>query len=1042
MRTFYKYIIAIFILLIISNSLQSQVVDVCADSDSIFLRVGNYQYGTIEWESSYDNENWTKINGAKDTTYKFLPAKTKYYRAVVKFAKCPLIYSETSFVQMSSKANAGSNRIVSGNSLTMMANLQDGETGNWSIINGDNGSFTAADNPYSEFSGSNSAYSLVWTVTNACGTSKDTINVEFRENDYIEPLVVVDETDVILSTATQIEDGEYIIEFSSPVPQITNSTILIGLINDGFLRKVNSFTQNGNILTMQTEQSSLDKITINGAYDVAQVFNIDTNLTGNKASSNYRKLDYMPTRAELKKDPKFKIANYYYVVNDESIYTYPGVSLKKSNTKSGNALVNLNFNKTILSTGNVNLELNGNYSFNPNLKAELDYLGLQLNSFNMGMYNGSIERNYELSLTASGSANLIDKEFTLLSLKKDIVFVIGAVPVWVRSEFKIDGQVSADISASMNITHEYNKTSVYTAAIEYQQGQWNYIYNEKDNVETVNSYTVNGDLTQTFDIGPNITFKIFGIVGPYINTSLTEELNLCAYNSNWQANIDIGGELTVGAEAKILGSTLFDISKTWSQGFYHLQMPYHIEIYSGNNQNYTLGDPLNKPVKVKVTSNKGFAIPGAIVHLNPINGGSVANNTLVTDDYGIVEISWTPGGNEQSQLEAFMLDCDGNHINNSPIVFNSYAGQTNCAESSLSVSIIENESTISPLASMGVPPYTYSTDGINFSSIIPEITLETSQTYEFSVKDNAGCMASVSYVAPSDACQDSDLTLNLTVLENDVEANAANGMPPYQYAIDNLAGNYSSDNTFSNLSESTHIIYVQDANGCTAQATAYVTGSGNSGSLVTDIDGNVYNTVVIGDQVWMAENLKTTHYADGTAIPLVINTEWGSLNSPAYCYYNNDASNTDTYGALYNWYTVSTEKLCPTDWHVPTDTEWKTLEILLGMTQGQADEWGVIGRGTNQGSKLAGNTSLWNSGLLENNDEFGQSGFMGLPGGFIHPNGGIFYSLGYSGYWWTSTESDNSSAYYRSIKYDKTTVFRHKPLKREGQSVRCIRDSE
>ena len=100
---------------------------------------------------------------------------------------------------------------------------------------------------------------------------------------------------------------------------------------------------------------------------------------------------------------------------------------------------------------------------------------------------------------------------------------------------------------------------------------------------------------------------------------------------------------------------------------------------------------------------------------------------------------------------------------------------------------------------------------------------------------------------------------------------------------------------------------------------------------VTDVDGNSYNTVVIGTQTWMAENLKTTRLNDGTSIPLVTSsTTWGTLSTPAYCWYNNDeATNKVTYGALYNWYTAKSGKLCPSGWHIPSDDEWTTLTDLF-----------------------------------------------------------------------------------------------------------------
>ena len=122
----------------------------------------------------------------------------------------------------------------------------------------------------------------------------------------------------------------------------------------------------------------------------------------------------------------------------------------------------------------------------------------------------------------------------------------------------------------------------------------------------------------------------------------------------------------------------------------------------------------------------------------------------------------------------------------------------------------------------------------------------------------------------------------------------------------------------------------------------------NNSSTVTDIDGNVYNTVKIGTQTWMVENLKTTRFNDGTAIPNVTDASaWNALTTPGYCWYDNNEANKATYGALYNWYAVNTGKLAPASWHVATDADWKKLEMALGMTQAQEDATG--NRGTDQG---------------------------------------------------------------------------------------------
>jgi uncharacterized protein (TIGR02145 family) len=211
---------------------------------------------------------------------------------------------------------------------------------------------------------------------------------------------------------------------------------------------------------------------------------------------------------------------------------------------------------------------------------------------------------------------------------------------------------------------------------------------------------------------------------------------------------------------------------------------------------------------------------------------------------------------------------------------------------------------------------------------------------------------------------------------------------------------------------------------------------------VTDIDGNIYQNVQIGDQLWMAENLKVIHYKNGDEIPTgYSNSEWANLSTGAYAVYNDDPSNTDVYGNLYNWYAVEDERgVCPAGWNVPTDDEIKQLEMYLGMSQSEADDTGY--RGTNEGSKLVGKSDLWNGGALDNNPEFGTSGFDFLPGGYRdNYNFGNYYSMGGYGYFWSSTEFNNGSAWYRLLGYDYSEINRFNfGYKRYGFSVRCVRD--
>lgn len=201
-------------------------------------------------------------------------------------------------------------------------------------------------------------------------------------------------------------------------------------------------------------------------------------------------------------------------------------------------------------------------------------------------------------------------------------------------------------------------------------------------------------------------------------------------------------------------------------------------------------------------------------------------------------------------------------------------------------------------------------------------------------------------------------------------------------------------------------------------------GCGDSTS-VTDIDGNEYPIVQIGDQCWTAENLKTTRFADGSVIPNVTSVDsWINLSTPAWCNYENSPANDITYGKLYNWFTVADPRnVCPTGWHVPTDAEWTVLTDYLG------------------GQDVAGGkmktTSGWQS---PNTGATNESGFSGLPGGFRYDYGGDFGSIGYYGYWWSSSESSASAAWYRFLFYNNDYASRNSSYKQGGFSVRCLRD--
>jgi uncharacterized protein (TIGR02145 family) len=227
------------------------------------------------------------------------------------------------------------------------------------------------------------------------------------------------------------------------------------------------------------------------------------------------------------------------------------------------------------------------------------------------------------------------------------------------------------------------------------------------------------------------------------------------------------------------------------------------------------------------------------------------------------------------------------------------------------------------------------------------------------------------------------------------------------------------------------------ANGIMNNVTVCNGGGGGGTGTVTDIDGNIYNTVQIGTQEWMQENLKTTKYKNGDVIPNPTG-DWSNLTTGAWAYYNDSSQYNNIYGKLYNWYAVAdTRGVCPTGWHVPTDSEWN---VLVKQLDPQAD---TINTNSSIQSQIAGGfmkevgdlqsgTGLWET---PNQGATNSSGFTGLPGGYRG-----YGTIGNRGWWWSASEYDTANAWVRSLHYFDADVYRGNRNKQVGFSVRCLRD--
>jgi uncharacterized protein (TIGR02145 family) len=356
--------------------------------------------------------------------------------------------------------------------------------------------------------------------------------------------------------------------------------------------------------------------------------------------------------------------------------------------------------------------------------------------------------------------------------------------------------------------------------------------------------------------------------------------------------------------------------------------------------------------------------------------------------------------------------------------------------------------------------YEYSIDGGTSWQVSGAFETLIAGTYNVMMrdKDNPGNQKTLNATLEITQLDELTATLNSSNLTSNGSADGAitisspsGGSGSYEYSIDG-GTSWQSSGSFTGLDAGTYNVIMRDKDhtGCehTLNGSLVLTEPGPAINTVTDYDGNTYQTITIGTQTWMAENLRVTHYSDGTAIPYINdNTTWKNLGDNntdrGYTVQNNNTNNElEAFGALYSYAAVingtpfngtdPVQGVCPTGWHVPSDEEWKTLEGELGMST--TDQDNTSWRGTDEGNKLKSATGWYNSGNGNNS-----SGMNILPGGNRTHDAGLLTNLGTKSYFWTSTESGNE-AYWRYMDYLEDRIHRTLYVKSQGFSVRCLKD--
>jgi uncharacterized protein (TIGR02145 family) len=812
----------------------AQTTTACG-TDSIILQVDNYVNGVIEWEESLDSIVWITIPGETGETYKFFPTETKYYRTTVITSECDPLCSDVTLIQMPPKSYAGSDREIGGNISKLLGSIELGASGQWSILEGTGGSLGDKANPYSEFTGEyGQNYKLIWTVTNGCGQSTDTMSIAFEEIKAKDNFIVVDNTDQILSDSAERATGIYRIQFSDPTIVPTDTMMLIGMREDiSFIVKILSFTKENEVYVFTTAVGGLEDIIQSGTVNVGDAVNESIVTDGKKKSAKF------PTRETLK---TYAQNTGQQVIYSGDFYDREGnrrnISRKSSNSK-GIMLSIPDMDLFSSPDGAISASIENAYvRFEPNFVCDFKIGFFTIKNIKIGLDNGEFEYNYKLTVQATAAKEL-SKEKDLLELTNNTVFMVGPVPVLVASSFVIKASASLTASAILTVVQEKNYQKNFTALLQgetLKKAQFVSFSSSKSTSET--SYNVQGRLDAEFSIGPEISVELYKVVGPYFELPLTLAVGICVNKDlNWDASASLGIEGNLGIRAHLGSWSLFDIKHTLFRAelMKPLILPYKIALRSGNSQKGLQGSLISNPISLKVTSNYGFGVPLIPVRFSLDDGnGSITKDVRFTDKDGMVKVDdWTLGTNPESQLNISVLNCDNDDIDvNSPLTVYAYT-IFNCANNNLAISLDRTESAIIPIVTGGTAPYTYSTDGANYSSSVPEFSNTVEGNFMVYVKDNNSCNINKNItVVKQDPCTISPLFIDVYSEANTFQLTGIGGKAPYQFSMDNNA-NFAESALLSGLSEGEHNVYIMDANNCI-----------NSDSInVEHLDANAINAV-------------------------------------------------------------------------------------------------------------------------------------------------------------------------------------------------------
>lgn len=681
-----------------------------------------------------------------------------------------------------------------------------------------------------------------------------------------------------------------------------------------------------------------------------------------------------------------------YFSKGEIVYLAEGVDLQ---IRDGG--FEFNFDNTVIyENDNIELKIsNGSVVYDPEYEFEFKFKNKAVQKLAFYADEALLTNNIDVALNAEYEDD-IDDEITLAKYKHIIGFAIGFVPVWITINLDLNALTHFGIDAEFEASGGFTNENTISLGTRYEYGKWEKIWDlEKDNTIHPIEYSGSINLHEKLTIVPAVSVKLYGVAGPYFNAELWQSFifNYILPSMDFDASLDVGLDANVGADVTIFGYTLYNYNK-FIPGFdYNIwNVPDTLLKESGDNQNGEPGEELSEPIQVKITDNYDNGFPFVAVHFEVTKGGgSLADTTVLTGDNGYAYTYWTLGPDTGiNKVEASVYTTNGEHIAGSPVEFTA-------------------------TASNALPAVTTG-NAINITDTTADVEGEITSLGGSDIISYGHCWSTFT---------------NPTVNDSYTDLGSSDTTGSYISNLTNL------------FSDTTYYVraYAENNEGLSyGNEVSFTTTGGGSGACdgVTEVtyEGQTYNTVEIGDQCWLKENLNVGTRVDGDQEQ----TDDGTIEK--YCY-DDEPDSCDVYGGLYQWNEMmqyvtdtATQGICPSGWHIPTDFEWKTLEGTVDTQYGIGDpEWDGTGwRGYDAGERLK-STSGWNN----NGNGTDVFGFTALPGGYRYTSGS-FSTLGENGYWWSSTEYSSSHAWPRRLLYSHSEVRRYYEYEPIGLSVRCLKD--